>query len=105
MVENRTATWSDEPMTRVAQQMANEALTLQNEALRATIMQLRHEITLFHKRLYGNRTEKTRTAEIQLLLSDLLKTEAALQRQLDAQVAAAKAAWSITFSSSGFDDR
>jgi transposase len=77
-------------MQNAALQHDKTALTLQKESLRATITQLRHEIALFHKRLYGHRTEKSGTAEMQLMLGDLLKTEAELQRQLDAQVEAAR---------------
>jgi transposase len=92
VVDNAAASRADESTVVATLQNEITGLTLQNESLRATIVQLRHEIALFHKRLYGNRTEKSRTAEMQLMLGDLLKTQADLQRQLDAQVAAAKSA-------------
>jgi transposase len=91
--DNRAAQGDDATLlqtTITALQHDKTALELQNESLRATIVQLRHEITLFRKRLYGLRTEKLATAEMQLMLGDLLKNEAELQRQLDAQVAAAQ---------------
>lgn len=90
VVDNRAEYRAAESTEVAALQTEVTALTLQNEALRATITQLRHEIMLFHKRLYGNRTEKAGTAEMQLMLGNLRKTEAELQRQLDAQVAAAQ---------------
>jgi transposase len=44
---------------------------------------LREENQMLLRRLYGNRTERTNTAETQLAFDDLVKSEMALQAQLD----------------------
>ena len=61
-------------------------------ALEESLTELAHENTLLKRRLFGNRTERARTSEMQLALGDLLASEAALQADLDAAVAAATAA-------------
>jgi transposase len=61
-------------------------------ALEETITGLAHELTLLKRRLYGNKTEKTATSEVQLALGDLLAGEAQLQRELAAKVKDAAAA-------------
>ena len=38
---------------------------------------------LLKRRLYGNKTERSHTSELQLALGDLLATEARLQKELD----------------------
>ncbi len=48
-----------------------------------TIANLREENQLLLRRLYGNRTERSMTSETQLAFDDLLKAEAALQKELD----------------------
>ena len=48
-----------------------------------TIASLREENQLLLRRLYGNRTERSMTSETQLAFDDLLKAEAALQKELD----------------------
>lgn len=58
--------------------------------LEDTIANLAHEITLLQRRLYGNKTERSHTAEAQLALGELLAGEAALQRELDDAIAKAK---------------
>lgn len=58
--------------------------------LEDTIANLAHEITLLQRRLYGNKTERSHTAEAQLALGELLAGEADLQRQLDDAVGKAK---------------
>ena len=47
VVDNRAVRPADESMVVASFQTEVTAQTLQNEALRATITQLRHEITLF----------------------------------------------------------
>jgi hypothetical protein len=42
-------------------------------SLEDTIANLAHENTLLKRRLYGNRTERSHTSEMQLALGDLLK--------------------------------
>jgi transposase len=51
--------------------------------LEDTIANLAHEIALLQRRLYGNKTERSHTAEAQLALGELLAGEAELQRELD----------------------
>src|SRR5579883_1095664 len=55
-------------------------------ALEETITGLAHENTLLKRRLYGNKTERSRTSELQLALGDLLAGEAQLQQDLDKKV-------------------
>ena len=62
----------------------------QNESLRETILNLTHENELLRRRLYGNKTERGRTSELQLTLGTLLDAEKALQKQLDEAIAKAK---------------
>jgi transposase len=63
----------------------------QNESLRETIVNLTQENQLLKRRIYGNRTERTQTSELQLSLGSLLDAEKQLQKQLDEAVAKAKA--------------
>jgi transposase len=58
-------------------------------SLQDTITGLAHENTLLKRRLYGNKTERSRTSELQLALGDLLEGEAKLQKELDEKVAGA----------------
>jgi transposase len=64
----------------------------QNESLRETIVQLTHENQLLKRRLFGNKTERTQTSELQLALGSLLDEEKQLQKQLDEAVSNAAAA-------------
>jgi hypothetical protein len=67
----------------------SEAVT-RNEALEETIVNLTHENELLKRRIYGNKTERTRTSELQLTLGSLLDAEKQLQMELDAAVAKAR---------------
>jgi transposase len=58
--------------------------------LEDTIANLAHEIALLKRRLYGNKTERSHTAEAQLALGELLAGETELQRQLNDAVDKAK---------------
>jgi transposase len=64
---------------------------VQNESLRETIVNLTHENQLLKRRIYGNKTERTQTSELQLSLGSLLDADQQLQTQLDEAVAKAKA--------------
>lgn len=64
----------------------------QNASLRDTILNLTHENELLKRRIYGNKTERFRTSELQLALGDLLDSEKQLQKELETAVAAAGAA-------------
>lgn len=64
---------------------------VQNESLRETIVNLTHENQLLKRRIYGNKTERLKTSELQLSLGDLLDAEKRLQKQLDEAVAKAHA--------------
>lgn len=56
------------------------------DSLRETIVGLTHENELYKRRLYGNKTERFQTSELQLSLGDLLSQEGELKKQLDATV-------------------
>ena len=64
----------------------------QNASLRETIVELTHENQLLKRRLFGNKTERTRASELQLALGSLLDDEKQLQQQLDEAVSNAAAA-------------
>jgi transposase len=64
----------------------------QNESLRETILNLTHENELLRRRIYGNKTERGQTSELQLTLGDLLDAEKRLQNQLDEALAKAQGA-------------
>src|SRR5690242_20060982 len=57
------------------------------DSLRETIVNLTHENQLLKRRIYGNKTERSQTSELQLSLGDLLEAEKQLQKQLDQAVA------------------
>ena len=59
-------------------------------SLRETVLNLTHENELLKRRIYGNKTERTLTSELQLALDDLLDDEKRLQKQLNDAVAAAR---------------
>jgi transposase len=59
-------------------------------SLRETVLNLTHENELLKRRIYGNKTERTQTSELQLTLGNLLDDEKRLQKQLDAAVSAAR---------------
>jgi len=64
----------------------------QNTSLRQTIVELTHENQLLKRRLFGNKTERTQTSELQLALGSLLDDEKQLQKQLDEALSNAAAA-------------
>jgi transposase len=66
------------------------ALGAKVASLEETIANLAHENLLLKRRLFGNKTERSHTSEMQLALGDLLATEARLQKELEAAVAQAK---------------
>jgi len=55
-------------------------------SLQETILNLTHENALLKRRVYGNKTERSHTSELQLALGDLLNDEKLLQKQLNAAV-------------------
>jgi transposase len=55
-------------------------------SLQETVLNLTHENALLKRRVYGNKTERTHTSELQLALGDLLNDEKLLQKQLNAAV-------------------
>jgi transposase len=59
-------------------------------SLEDTIANLAHENTLLKRRLYGNRTERGNTSELQLALGELLADETKLQNELDDAVGKVK---------------
>jgi transposase len=66
-------------------------VTAQVQSLHDTIANLAHENALLKRRLYGNKTERSHTAEAQLALGDLFAEEQQLQKELEAAVAKATA--------------
>jgi transposase len=80
---------SPEAMATTITQLQAELAGAQAEAaikvasLEETITGLAHEIALLKRRLYGNKTERSSTSEVQLALGDLLAGEAQLQKELD----------------------
>jgi transposase len=61
----------------------------ENVSLRETIVNLTHENQLLKRRIYGNKTERSQTSELQLALGGLFDAEKQLQKQLDEAVAQA----------------
>src|SRR5262249_24358205 len=87
------------PTTATVDELATQNAALQAElvaiksetavkvaSLEDTIANLAHENDLLRRRLYGNRTERSHTSEMQLALGDLLAGEAELQKALDGAV-------------------
>lgn len=68
------------------------ARDVQIDSLRETILNLTHENELLRRRIYGNKTERTGTSELQLALGGLLDDEKRLQKQFDEAVSAARGA-------------
>jgi transposase len=64
----------------------------ENDSLRETILNLSHENELLKRRIYGNKTERTGTSELQLTLGNLLDDEKLLQKKLDEAIAGAQEA-------------
>lgn len=62
------------------------------QSLENALANLAHENALLKRRIYGNKTERSKTSELQLTLGDLLATEQKLQQELDAAVAKAEEA-------------
>jgi transposase len=62
---------------------------VETESLRETIVNLSHENQLLKRRIYGNKTERSQTSELQLSLGDLFEAEKQLQQQLGRAVAQA----------------
>jgi len=63
---------------------------VQIDSLRETVLNLTHENELLKRRIYGNKTERTQTSELQLALGDLLADEKKLQKQLDEAIGKAR---------------
>lgn len=61
-------------------------------ALEESLTGLAHENALLKRRLFGSKTERLQTSELQLALGDLLAVEAKLQADLDASIEGAKGA-------------
>lgn len=62
------------------------------QSLEGALANLAHENALLKRRIYGNKTERSKTSELQLTLGDLLATEQKLQQELDDAVAQAEEA-------------
>jgi transposase len=66
-------------------------LNLQIQSLHETLGNLTHENDLLKRRLFGTKSERSRTSELQLTLGDLLDAQKLLQKQLDDAVKRAAA--------------
>ncbi len=92
----RPNTISPETMATLLAQVQAELAGVKAEmaakiaSLEDALTGLAHENALLKRRLYGNRTERSHTSELQLSLGDLLASETALQAELDAAVAKAE---------------
>jgi len=64
---------------------------VENQSLRESIANLANENQLLKRRMFGNKTERGQTSELQLALGNLLDADQRLQKQLDEAVAKAKA--------------
>src|SRR4051812_17778920 len=62
------------------------SLKLQIEALHETLGNLTHENDLLKRRLFGTKSERSRTSEMQLTLGELFDAQKALQKKLDEAV-------------------
>jgi transposase len=67
-------------------------LKVQVAALQDTIVNLTHENVILKRRLFGNKTERTDTHEMQLTLGNLLDREKELQKELEKAATAAREA-------------
>lgn len=68
------------------------AMAAKVASLEETLTGLAHENAILKRRLYGKKTERSRTSELQLTIGDLLASETKLQADLDAAVEQATAA-------------
>ena len=59
-------------------------------SLEESLTDLAHENAMLKRRLFGSKTERFRTSELQLALGDLLAAETKLQADLDASIEKAK---------------
>ena len=93
----RSASSADELERRLAALQAELAgvkaeMAAKVSSLEDTVTDLAHENALLKRRLYGKRTERSFTSELQLSIGDLLATETKLQAELDAAAARAEQA-------------
>ena len=54
-----------------------------NAALQSSLINHANEIEILKRRLFGPRSERTETSELQLTLGDILEADARLQKELD----------------------
>jgi transposase len=74
----------------VAKEAERAEMAVKVASLEESLTDLAHENALLKRRLFGSKTERTRTSELQLALGDLLASETALQADLDDAVKTAK---------------
>ena len=86
-----STTLSADEAARLVAALQSEVVSVRAKvsSLEETIANLAHENQLLKRRLFGNKTERSHTSEMQLALGNLLAFEARLQKELDAAVAAA----------------
>lgn len=90
--DDTTRTLSPAELSALASALQMELVGLQSrmserdaqiDSLRETVLNLTHENELLRRRIYGNKTERSGTSEMQLTLGSLLGSEKQLQKQLD----------------------
>ena len=90
--DDTTRTLSPAELTALASALQIELVSLKShvserdtqiDSLRETVLNLTHENELLRRRIYGNKTERSGTSEMQLTLGSLLDSEKQLQKQLD----------------------
>ena len=67
-------------VAEAADGLGEQHVLMSDALLEETIANLAHENMLLKRRLFGNKTERSQTSEMQLALGDLLAAEAQLQR-------------------------
>ena len=95
--DTRTGTMSPETMAAMLTSLQAELAGVKAEmaakvsSLEDALTGLAHENALLKRRLYGNRTERSHSSELQLTIGDLLADETKLQAELNAAVTKAEA--------------
>ena len=83
VTENKATAETTSAGLMAAMQAEVAGLRVQVASMQDAIVNLTHENTLLKRRLYGNKTEKSRTSELQLTLGNLLDSEKELTKELE----------------------
>jgi transposase len=90
-IDDKSPTRSSNATSLIAELQAEHAgfkaeMEIKVASLEDTITNLTHENTLLKRRLYGNKTERSLTSELQLALDDLLAGQAQLRKELEKKI-------------------